>query len=92
MEKTVDKQFDVSSNKDVRDDKNAVEIDPLFLRNFDFVLDQVYQNVFKVRYDLFFVLLAFDVESAMGDDLDNMKSTFLKIKSGFDSTLRAYSP
>lgn len=44
----MNKHFDVSPYEDIRDNEDAVERAPFFLRNFDAVLENIDQDVLQV--------------------------------------------
>jgi len=71
--------LDVAADEDVRHDQDAVEAAPFFLRNLDFLLHQVHQQVLQVRDAFLLLLLTLDVQTAVSDDLSWEMGTLRKM-------------
>lgn len=63
-----DQHLDVSADKNVRQDEDAVEGTPLLLRNLQPVLHEKHQQILKVSDSLFLLRLIGNVERSMCDD------------------------
>jgi hypothetical protein len=92
VEKRMHEHLNVPSDEDVRHDENAVERTPLTLRDLYSLLYQVEQDVLEIRHAFLLVLLARDVQGAVGYDLGKREGTLRKIQLGSASTRRASSP
>lgn len=90
VEDGVNHHFDMSPHEQIWQNENAVKTAEFFFWNFNPLLYQIQQDILKVRYPLLLLLLATHIQSTMNYHLHHFIGTFLKIKSGLNSTLKAY--